>query len=292
MGGSSSTPASAPPRPPSPTFKTPWRQLQWGNTQHDLQYMRDFEPEGDAVKQLRVLLYGPVGAGKSSFINSVSTVVRGTIAHTALPSTTNSEGASFTTKYETHKIRKHSWGSYYPFVFNDIMGVEEGSGRGVRVEDIKLAMMGHVMENYKFNPASSLSPSDSGYNSTPSLDDRAHVLVCVCSGNAANISDSLLQKMRQIREAASDLGIPQLLIVTKLDEACPETERNLQNIYKSKFVKKKMTQLSSELGIPLNCILPVKNYSKETSQDADVDALILNALRLILDFGNDFIDKL
>ncbi|XP_054871606.1 interferon-induced protein 44-like [Amphiprion ocellaris] len=298
MGNSPPTPRRppvrrySPPPPPSPTFRTPWRKLEWRNTQYDLQYVKDFKPERDAVRQLRVLLYGPVGAGKSSFINSVSSVVRGKIVNTALASATNYEGASFTKKYETHKIRKESWNSYYPFVFNDIMGVEEGSGRGVRVEDIKLAMMGHVMENYTFNPVSSLSPSDSGYNAAPSLDDRVHVLVCVCSGNTADISDSVLKKMREIREAASDLGIPQLLIVTKLDEACPETERDLQNIYKSKFVKKKLTQLSCELGIPLNCILPVKNYSHETSQDADVDALILNALRLILDFGNDFIEKL
>uniref|UniRef100_A0A3B5ARI7 G domain-containing protein n=1 Tax=Stegastes partitus TaxID=144197 RepID=A0A3B5ARI7_9TELE len=257
----------------------------------ELQYVKDFEPERDVVTQIRVLLYGSIGNGKSTFINSVSTVLRGRMVNTAMVSAINYEGTSFTKKYETHKIRKETWGSFYPFVFNDIMGLEEGTGRGVRVDDIKLAMKGHVMEGYKFNPASSLSSSDSGYNPTPSNDDKVHVLVCVCSGNAAEISDSVLQKMREIREAASDLGIPQLVVVTKLDEACPETEKDLQNIYKSKLVKKKMTDLSSELGIPLNCILPVKNYSQEISQHPDCDMLILNALKLILDFGNDFIEK-
>lgn len=42
----------------------------------------------------------------------------------------------------------------------------------------------------------------------------------------------------------------------------------------------------------MNCILPVKNYSKETQMDVDVDALILDALRLIIDFGDEYTDTL
>ncbi|KAL3967035.1 growth arrest and DNA-damage-inducible protein [Sarotherodon galilaeus] len=171
------------------------------------------------------------------------------------------------------------------------MGLEEGSGRGVRVEDIKLAMMGHVKEGYKFNPASPLSTSDSGYNPSPSPEDRIHVLVCVYSGNATEINSSVLQKMKAIREAASDLGIPQLAVLTKFDEACPETEKDLKNVYKSKLVKRKMGDLSSKLGIPLNFVLPVKNYSEETQLNDDIDTLILSALRMMIDLGEDFIDS-
>lgn len=51
-------------------------------------------------------------------------------------------------QYTTHKIRKREQ-TFYPLIFNDIMGLEEGSGSGVRPDDIKLAMKGHVKDGYK-----------------------------------------------------------------------------------------------------------------------------------------------
>ncbi|KAM6934994.1 interferon-induced protein 44-like [Xenentodon cancila] len=98
--------------------------------------------------------------------------------------------------------------------------------------------------------------------------------------------------MRDIREAASDLDIPQLAVLTRIDEACGETEKSLRNVYKSKHLKKKMSYFSSRLGIPMNCILPVKNYSHEINLEEDVNTLILSALKLMIDFGDDFINKL
>lgn len=42
----------------------------------------------------------------------------------------------------------------------------------------------------------------------------------------------------------------------------------------------------------MNCIFPVKNYSEEIEMKDDVDILILSALRKMIDFGDDFIDKI
>ena len=52
-------------------------------------------------------------------------------------------------QYETYKIRKENPKTFHPFVFNDIMGLEEDSYCGVHLGDIKLAMKGHVRENHK-----------------------------------------------------------------------------------------------------------------------------------------------
>ncbi|KAM7407999.1 hypothetical protein PAMA_003639 [Pampus argenteus] len=271
----------------SSALSVPWRQISWGK-ETDLQYVQNYKPVN--VKILRVLMYGQVGVGKSSFINSVSSAVRGRMSSPALVSAATSD-SSFTTTYETHKIRRGISNSY-PFVFNDIMGLEEGMGRGVRPEDIKLAMMGHVKEGYKFNPSSALSKQDAGYNQSPSPGDQVHVLVLVMSANVAEIKESVLQKMRSVREAARDLGIPQMAIVTHIDKACAATENDLKNVYSSKHLKKKMEDFSSAVGIPMSSIFPLKNYSEEIYINDDVDTLILSALTHMIHIGDDFIEKM
>lgn len=108
-----------------------------------------------------------------------------------------------------------------------------------------------------------------------------------------------------------------MAVLTKVDKACPVTEKNLKDVYSSKHVKKKvsfgpiqssgsltiritilalcntqMEEFSASTGIPMNCTFPVKNYSEETELDDNLNALILNALRLMVQFGDDFIEEI
>lgn len=57
----------------------------------------------------------------------------------------------FVFQYETHKFSTGRGGSktFYPLVFNDIMGLEDGTDSGVHPEDIYLALKGHIMEGHK-----------------------------------------------------------------------------------------------------------------------------------------------
>ncbi|KAK7925092.1 hypothetical protein WMY93_007402 [Mugilogobius chulae] len=244
-------------------------------------------------KHLRILVYGPVGAGKSSFINSVTTALYERLSIEAAANTSESATKSFTLKYETHHIYRE--GGYsdetYPFVFNDTMGMEAGDKIGIHPKDIKLAMMGHVKEGYKFNPMSPLSHDDYPYNPNPTIDDKAHVLVLVFSSNSPQIDPSVIEKMKNIRETAHELGIPQIAVGTHVDQACPEIMKDIKNIYRSNSLKTNMEEFSKAVGIPMNCIFGVKNYSQETDNDDDIDTLLLLALKNMVNYGMDFVRK-
>uniref|UniRef100_A0A8C5F9P7 G domain-containing protein n=1 Tax=Gadus morhua TaxID=8049 RepID=A0A8C5F9P7_GADMO len=253
------------------------------HTVNEVKWLNLFSLEEGTKKHLRILLYGPSGSGKSSFINSVDSVCQNRISR---PAAASSSGDTFT--YKTHQIQKGKAGRYHPFVFNDAMGLE--GIRGVCEEDIKHAMQGHLKEGYKFNAASALHPSDEGYNENPDRNDMADILVCVVSANAVPfLKDDTLNKMQIIRTAARDYDIPQMAILTKIDEACPIVKKSIKNVYKSKHIKK--MELQSKLGIPLTDIFPVKNYHEEHDLNSDIDVLILKALRQIIQIGNDHINK-
>ncbi|XP_047226976.1 interferon-induced protein 44-like isoform X2 [Girardinichthys multiradiatus] len=278
---------------PESALDEPWRELRWLDKQKDLQYVQQYQPQKEGITYLRVLLYGPVGPGKSSFINSASNVFQEQMTIPAFADATASK-KSFTRVYETHKFSKGRGSSktFFPVVFNEIMGLEEGEDRGVYADDIKMALEGHVMEGYTFNPASPLIKNNIGYNRTPSADDRVHVLVCVVSANASEINPSVLKKMKSIRETATNLRIPQIAIMTHIDDACGEIQKDLKNVYKSKYLRKKMKDFSADMGFPLNCIFPVKNYIEEIDLKDDVDFLILSALKKMVDFGDNFIENI
>ncbi|KAG9330323.1 hypothetical protein JZ751_025685, partial [Albula glossodonta] len=252
-----------------------------------LRELQNFKPEKPNLAKLRILLNGSVGAGKSSFINSIRTIFQGRI--TVDVPVDNIGGESYTWTYKTYNIEnRRTPGSSYAFAFNDVMGLE--GNEGVLVCDIINALKGHVKEGYKFNPRHPLTEEDGDYNKTPSLGEKVHCLVTVVAADTVELmSDEMVKKLREIRLAARDLDIPEVVALTKVDVACPLVAGDLKMVYKSRYIKKRIQVCSSRLGVPVYCIFPVQNYHEENHLKDDIDALLLNSLKHIVTFADDYL---
>ncbi|XP_035986286.1 interferon-induced protein 44 isoform X1 [Fundulus heteroclitus] len=272
------------PEPPNPIFIKLWREIKWGDNQADLEFVKNYKPEFDD-QTLRILLLGPEGAGKSSFINSVQSVLKDRIYSQALADS-YSAATSFTREYITYKVHKEGK-SFYPFVFCDIMGLSYE--QGILEDDVKLALRGHVKEGYKFKPESHLPEGDESYEQVPKPKHKAHILVYVFSADTVECTvEEFIKKTRRIRLDASSQNIAQIAILTKIDKLCPEMKEDIKNVYILRKMKETMEKFSNELGIPMNCIFPVKNYHEEINMNEDINSLILSALKHIIQRGDDY----
>ncbi|KAK5614633.1 hypothetical protein CRENBAI_012748 [Crenichthys baileyi] len=141
-----------------------------------------------------------------------------------------------------------------------------------------------VVSTAEFNPECSLSKSDPYYKGSPDANDKVHVLVCVFDASSEHLlRNDVMETIQDIRDDATDLGIPQVAIFTKIDEACSKTKKQVRNVCRSKLIYERVRDFSRQTGIPENCIFPVKNYTMEKNLNNGVDALILNALKRIIE---------
>nr|XP_017209939.1 interferon-induced protein 44-like [Danio rerio] len=177
-----------------------------------------------------------------------------------------------------------------PFVFFDIMGLESEALVGSQTEDIISAVFGHVQDGYKFNEERPLNFQDQEYTTKPNLSDECFCLVYIIDADTFHLMDDrLFDKLKIIRKRISDKGIAQVVVMTKVDEACPLVGNDLKKVYTSKRIKDKIVQCSHKLGVPLTSIFPVKNYHDEINTEDDVDVLILKALEQIVESAHDIL---
>ncbi|KAK2817759.1 hypothetical protein Q7C36_021692 [Tachysurus vachellii] len=274
--GPSTAPDAPQPEPPlgnqeKGKFDYPWRRMPWGEKDKIEHKLRTFRLKGTSARFVRILVVGEVGAGKSSFINSVSNVFQGRITSEALVDSTG--GTRFTTKYKTHYIEAED-GSSLPFVFNDIMGLEDRES-GAKADDIIRAINGLLQEGHNLDTP----VTDFNCRSNPSVEDQTTCLVNIIAADKISMmKEGVIDKLKKIRQVATERNMPQVIIMTRPDVACPLVQQDLRKIYTSKKIKEKMKVCSNKVGIPMNHIFPVKNYHEEIDTDDDMDLLILKAL--------------
>ncbi|CAC5374801.1 unnamed protein product [Mytilus coruscus] len=163
------------------------------------------------VPQARVLLVGQVGAGKTSFFNTINSVFRGYITRQAC-SVSN----------VMYQIRNSVSWKALNFRLHDIRGLEADQG-----------MDAHGM--------------------------------CY-----------LLD------------GIPQIVLLTKIDKVCEASSEDLSQVFFSPVVQETVDRFSQILGLPRSNILPIKNYESEIELQDNVNILTLLTLQQILNSADDY----
>ncbi|XP_066517768.1 interferon-induced protein 44-like [Hoplias malabaricus] len=273
-----------------PDFEKPWRNMKWNEKKSLEDELTNIHLRHPELTQLRILLHGPVGAGKSCFINSVRSIFSGEIKRN-IPEQSNAK-KSCTKTYKSYSItNKRS--ETLPFIFNDVMGLENIEDDGIHPNDIVNALLGHIKEGYKFNPVSPLSNKDVDFIHEPTLKDKVHCLVSVVPANSISRMDNgVIDKMEVVRKRAVGLEIPHLVIMTKVDaNVCPLVNEDLSQIYRSRKIKEKMGNCSDRLGPTMKCIFPVSNYHEENETNDTKDVLILTALLAIVKSANEYVEE-
>ncbi|KAL1280638.1 hypothetical protein QQF64_015238 [Cirrhinus molitorella] len=272
-------------------LEKPWRNMQWHSERRQvlLSTIFGWKPSVSSVKQARILLVGPVGAGKSSFYNSINSVFKGYVSSQA---NTGSAGTSLTTQFRTYYIKPSNSVNHVPFMLCDTMGLEESVNTGLDVDDFASILNGHIPDRYQFNPSVPIHPDSPYFHKSPGLKDKIHCVVYVIDiCKVKIISDTIIEKFGVFRKKANQLSIPQLVLLTKVDEACPIVAGDLKNVYQSDYIQKSIHEVSVQLGVSLSAVVPVKNYYQELEVDSETDILLLSALIQMLRAAEGYFDN-
>ncbi|XP_013862749.1 interferon-induced protein 44 isoform X2 [Austrofundulus limnaeus] len=255
-------------------LERPWRTVIWDS----------YEKRTELMETIRT--YKPIARG-----------------HVTSHAISGSSTTSLTTQFRTYTLKDGRERKPLPIILCDTMGLEESKGAGLDIDDISSILTGHLPDLYRvythtwtkleFNPAVPLHSEAHNYQKSPGLKDKIHCVVYVIDACKISIMPSKLEeKLEAIRRKVNLLGILQLVLLTKVDEACPSVKEDLRNIYKSGYIKEITQEVSARLGVPQYCVLPVKNYSEELELDINCDILLLSAVIQMLRFAENYFEEL
>ncbi|KAH3823356.1 uncharacterized protein LOC127881521 [Dreissena polymorpha] len=108
----------------------------------------------------------------------------------------------------------------------------------------------------------------------------------------SDIPQKLVNKMHSFQKLVNLKGIPQAVLITKVDLVCQDVASNITNVFTSKKIEAAVDKASNLLVLPRNHVLPVKNYEHEVQLDDNISILALHALDHMLRVADDYIQVL
>ncbi|XP_033821643.1 interferon-induced protein 44-like isoform X2 [Periophthalmus magnuspinnatus] len=214
---------------------TAWRTVDWTHTERSalVQRLSSYAPCCRDVGRARVLLLGPVGSGKSSFISSVDSVFEGRVTNRAMVGQGQS---SFTQKLQSFPLCPSK--RTCALELWDSMGF--GDCSGPNLQQLLSVVKGHAPEGYEFRAEQALSSDTEGYIKRPGLREQMHCVAFVL--DASKVLTSSYSKgtgvfLRQLRRHVSDLGVHQVVLLTHVDQICNKTQKDTSEVYTSSVIR-------------------------------------------------------
>nr|XP_034306975.1 interferon-induced protein 44-like [Crassostrea gigas] len=269
----------------------PWRKFSEFNaeTANKLkEELVDYGPDSKTgVTAANILLIGQIGAGKSSFFNSVNSIFRGKITNKAR---SGSFEHSLTTVYRKYNVKDHNSGQTLKIRLCDTRGLEEDFA--IDSQEISHILDGNIPDRYQFNPSAPFTTETFGFIRNPHLGDRIHCVAFVVDGSTIDvIPEKILKQMKAMQSRMNQRNIPQVVYLTKLDKVCPMVEEDAGHMFHSSAVREAVDKIADVMGLPRGFVLPIKNYESETILDQNRDILILKALKQTADFADDYMEE-
>ncbi|XP_029604240.1 interferon-induced protein 44-like isoform X1 [Salmo trutta] len=265
----------------------PWRILAWTEKDRDSlkENLVSFKPACQSLKRVRVLLLGPAGSGKSSFINSVRSVMYGRVV--LLPNIgISAEG--FTKRLKCYDIRSERGEKPTALTLCDVLALGDGETTGLTLPDALAVIKGHAPEGHKFQSEAPIDAKCAGYRPEPSMNDKIHCAVFVLDAcQVLTYSEGQQTTMRRFHFELSDLDIPQVVLLTHVDQVCHTVQEDVKFVYTGRILQEKMQKAAEVVGLSVSHVFPVKNYSSELSVSCNTDILLLNAVHHILQAVDD-----
>lgn len=231
----------------------------------------------DPCQAINLIVVGRKGSGKSSFVNTLFTVLRNSSQISTIaasygvnyPSTTNS-------LHEITLLR--NWNEKQLRIY-DCRGVE--TPNEYYEKDLIKTISGCIKKDYKFQTANSIRDDSIFLNQTPTISDKMHCVLFVASADQDFQKDKIV--LANVQKHLREENIPLRLIFTKVDklELCGSGE--VSEVFRSRHAYQKVNKAKGTFGLQDNQILPIASYVRGTTQNLSQDVLALLALENILE---------
>ncbi|KAH3825422.1 hypothetical protein DPMN_127297 [Dreissena polymorpha] len=185
---------------PQPTQQLqPWRKTPEWNEKYLETLTEDivsFKPSGKlGLSDVRILMLGPVGTGKSSFYNTIDSVFKGRISRSApCGLSTNCKTIAYT-PYEVHVMS----GASLNFRLCDTRGLEVT--QGLDSVECNYLLDGNISDLYQFNPVAPIRSANPGFVHQPTVEEQFHcVLFLIDAAKVGDIPQKLVDKMHSFQK--------------------------------------------------------------------------------------------